>query len=135
MVLGRDDGDRLDVWGRRRFVTEAEFRIVDPHTVQNCCEFATDRDTRARHSTTFGDLHAHARKAPFLAANEERMRRFVERRSRQFVATSADPPLKIRLVGLVASWGEPQMSADVPRFPEPLGLVDRRPERERRQWT
>ena len=69
--LGRDDGDRLDVWGRRRFVTEAEFRIVDPHMVQNCCEFASDRDTRARHSTMFGDLHAHARKAPFLAANEE----------------------------------------------------------------
>ena len=63
------------------------------------------------------------------------MHRFVERRSRQFVATSADPPLNIRLVGLVASWGEPQMSADVPRFPEQLGLVYRRPERERRQWT
>src|SRR3974390_3722863 len=84
----------------------------------------------------FGDLHAPCSQSrPLLAANEKRMRGFVKRRSRQLIAAPADPPLNIRLAGLVAAWGEPQMCAHVPRFLESFRLINRRPESKSRQRT
>src|SRR5664280_87581 len=60
---------------------------------------------------------------------------FVERRARQLIATSADPPLNIGFSGLVASWRQAQMSAHIPRLLESFWLVDRRPESQRRHRT
>src|SRR5471032_3659994 len=61
------------------------------------------------------------------------MRRLIKRRARQFVAASADPSLDIRFAGLIPSRRQTQVSANIPRFAEPLRLVDRCPESESRQ--
>jgi hypothetical protein len=63
------------------------------------------------------------------------MRRLIKSRARQFVAASADAPLDVSFAGLIASRGQPQVSADIPGFSEPFRLIDRRSESQSRQGT
>lgn len=82
----------------------------------------------------FGNLHAPGLQGrPFLVANEKRVGCFIERRARQFIATSADAPLYIRFARLVSPRRQSQMRADIPRFPEPFRPIDCRPKSQSRQ--
>lgn len=72
----------------------------------------SDGYTGLCHAAAVGDFHPPCPQGrPFLAADQKRMRRFVERGARQFVATSAHPSLNIRFTRLIAPWRQPQMSA------------------------
>ena len=94
---GRSTCDCLDGRSNVVFLAKAELGIVDPHAMQDRRELAGDRDASSRHPAMFGDLHAPCSQGrPFLAANEQRVGGFVERRAHQFIATSADVPLYIR---------------------------------------
>jgi hypothetical protein len=66
----------------------------------------------------------HARRADHFLL-QKRMACFVERRACQLVAASADPALDVCCAGLIESWGQTQVSADIPRFAEPLRLINR----------
>ena len=97
--------------------------------MKNGRELAGDRDPGSRHATTLGDLNApRSQGRPLFAANQKRMGCFVERRARQLVAAWADPALDVYCAGLIASWDQTEVSADIPRFAEPLQLIKRRPE-------
>ena|SRR5665213_649845 len=65
-------------------------------------------------SATFGDLHAPCPQGrPFFATNQKRMGRFVESRTRQLIATPADPPLNKRQRRTFLSYGyRPVANAD-----------------------
>jgi site-specific DNA recombinase len=112
----------------------SEPRRVLPHCPTRPGELARDRDAGSRHAPPFGHLHAPgAQGRPPSAADQQRVRRLVERGSGELVAAAADPALHVRLAGLVALRGQAEMRADIARSPEAARLVDRSAERERGQ--
>src|SRR3954451_12568583 len=68
---------------------------------------------------------------PFAAAHQQRVGGFVEGGAGEFVTTSADLAGDVGLAGLIAGRRQPEMGTHVPRAPEAVRLVDRRPKRQR----
>jgi hypothetical protein len=77
----------------------------------------------------------HARKADHLVQriNSEWAASYSAVRASSFVAAPADATLYVGLAGLVAARCQAEMCADVARFAEAAGLVDRGAERQRGQ--
>ena len=97
-------------------ITACGFRRIRPWIPILIRQLARHSDAGERHAAALGHGHAPCPQSrPFGAADQQRMGCLVQRRSGQFVTTSADAALHVGFAGLVASRRQAKMRADITR--------------------